>query len=69
MNQNPCETCPYYNTFDNGCISCYAQKDIEFYWSSNIDEMLKSCPKGYRARKISENTFSYYRDYNNVNVI
>lgn len=69
MTQMPCENCQYYTTFENGCVSCYAQKDIEFYWNSYIDEMMKTCPKGYRAKKLGENQFSYYRDYNAVEKI
>ena len=69
MTRIPCEDCQYYHTFENNCVSCYGQNDIEFYWLDNINEMLEKCPKGYRAKKMSENSFSYYRDYTAVNKI
>ena len=65
MKQLPCSECSYYTRISNECVSCYAHKEIEFYWLSNIDEMLKLCPRGWRAIKDSKG-FSYYRDYKQV---
>lgn len=65
MKDLPCEFCQHFNKFKNGGVSCYAQKEINFYWYTNINEMMNHCPRGYRARK-SGNNFEYYRDYNNV---
>ncbi len=66
MKISPCKDCQHYKRFNTGAISCYAANNIDFYWPSDIDKMLKQCPLGWRARKTGENDFDFYRDYKNV---
>jgi len=62
----PCIRCQHYKHFNTGAVSCYAADNVDFYWTTDLDKMLKHCPLGWRARKTGENDFEYYRDIKSV---
>lgn len=62
----PCSRCEFYNAFNGNYVSCLAYDDVDIYDYADIADMINKCPKGYRAKKISDTVTRCWREYDKV---
>ena len=62
----PCSRCECYKEFSGNYVCCLALDGVDVYAYSDIAEMINKCPKGYRAKKISDTSIRCWREYDKV---
>lgn len=69
MQSLPCQNCQYFNTYSGNYVSCLAVDDVDFYAYADIADMINQCPRGYRAKKVSDKQTNCWREYDKVRIM
>ena len=64
----PCTDCEHYYKVSGSIVSCLGVDDLEvsFYYYSDIADMINRCPKGFRAKKLSDTETKCWREFDKV---